>query len=217
MTPALVTELASDDSQGNVLRAIAHEMRQPLSAIESIAYYLALVSPHPASSQEDLKHREHLARVQQLVEQSNWILANGLALADTRPAAPEAVDLEELVTQTLSARPTSDLHVRCELPDELPLVHLDPGYGRSLIENILGLVRQFATEAHPAFLRITAPQKGVEIAVWTTAPGYRSSSALPPGSSLSIESAQRISKMHGGSFTCWVDPVSGIRMRVVLP
>jgi signal transduction histidine kinase len=195
-----------------VLRAIAHEIRQPLSTIESIAYYLSLALP------DNDKHREQLARVQQLVEQSNWILSNGLGLADSRGAKPEPIDIEELITQTISARPASiDLPVVCDLAAEPPLVELDPDYGRELIENLLGLFRQIATEAHPARLRTSNGALGVEVEVSTAAPGYRSTASLPPGSALSLNCARRIATMHGGSLTDSIDPVSGIRVRVMLP
>jgi signal transduction histidine kinase len=195
-----------------VLRAIAHEIRQPLSTIESIAYYLSLTLP------DNDKHREQLARVQQLVEQSNWILSNGLGLADSRGAKPEPIDIEELITQTISARPASiDLPVVCELAAEPPLVELDPDYGRELIENLLGLFRQIATEAHPARLRTSNGALGVEVEVSTAAPGYRSTASLPPGSALSLDCARRIVTMHGGSVIHSIDAASGIRVRVMLP
>jgi K+-sensing histidine kinase KdpD len=205
-------ELASEHSREHVLRAIAHEIRQPLSTIESIAYYLSLTLP------DSDKHREQLARVQQLVEQSNWILSNGLGLADPRPAEPETVDIEELITQTIAARPGSiDPPIHCELAAALPLVRLDPGYGRALIENLLALFRQLATEAHPVELRTGTGATGVAIEMSTRAPGYRSIASLPPGSALSLDCAGRIAAMHGGSSNCWIDPVSGIRVRVMLP
>jgi signal transduction histidine kinase len=211
MTPALELQLGSERSEITVLRAIAHEIRQPLSAIESIAYYLSLALPG------NEKHREQLARVQHLVEQSNWILSNGLTLSDARHAAPEAVDLEELITQTIAARPPSlDPPVNVELAGDLPLVRLDPGLGRALIENIFGLFRQLATAMHPVRVR-TAVSSMVVFEVSTSAPGYRSLPALPPGSALSLDSAQRIAELHGGSCTCSIDSLSGIRVRVMLP
>src|SRR6185295_4154160 len=82
-----------------VLQAVAHEIRQPLSTIESIAYYLSMVLPR-----DEDKIREQLNRLGQLVEQSNWILTSGLHLADPLPISPEPVDLGELVTRALSAR-----------------------------------------------------------------------------------------------------------------
>jgi hypothetical protein len=164
------------------------------------------------------KQREQFARLQQLVEQSNWILSNGLSLADARHAVPEAIDLEELITQTIAARPASlDPPAIIELAGDLPLVRLDPGLGRALIENIFGLFRQLATAAHPVRVGTSAGSNAVVFEVSTSAPGYRSIPALPPGSALSLDSAQRIAALHGGSCTCSVDPLSGIRVRVMLP
>ncbi|MGA3204789.1 MAG: hypothetical protein ABSF12_20030 [Bryobacteraceae bacterium] len=212
MTPALELQLESELSETSVLRAIAHEIRQPLSAIESIAFYLSLSLPG------NEKQREQFARLQQLVEQSNWILSNGLSLADARHAVPEAIDLEELITQTIAARPASlDPPAIIELAGDLPLVRLDPGLGRALIENIFGLFRQLATAAHPVRVGTSAGSNAVVFEVSTSAPGYRSIPALPPGSALSLDSAQRIAALHGGSCTCSVDPLSGIRVRVMLP
>jgi len=206
------TESSSEHSQEDVLRAIAHEIRQPLSTIESIAYYLSLTLP------DDDKNREQLASVQQLVEQSNWILANGLGLADSRRAAPQAVDIEELIAETISSRPASiDPPVQCDMSPDLPLIELDPGYGRALIENLLGLFRQVATDANPVHLRTRAGAEGVEIDVSTAAPGYRSIASLPPGSALSLDCAQRVAAMHGGSSSHSIDPAGGIRVRVMLP
>jgi len=212
MTPALLTEFAPGISQEDVLRAIAHEIRQPLSAIESIAYYLSMAPP------DNDTHREQLARIQQLVEQSNWILSNGLGIADPRPAEAETIDVAELITQTISARPSTDPPVECQMAADLPLARLDPCYGRSLIENLLGLFRQVATETHPARVRTSSVSNaGIEIEVSTAAPGYRSIGSLPPGSALSFDCAQRIAAIHGGSCDYSIDPASGIRVRVMLP
>src|SRR5258706_10483480 len=77
---------------------IAHELRQPLSAIESIAYYLNLVLPQDGSP-----GRAQAARLHELVEQSNWILTCALQLADPSPLASEPLDLEKLLTQMVTA------------------------------------------------------------------------------------------------------------------
>ena len=195
------------------MRTIAHEIRQPLGAIESIAYYLSMVLP-----EADGKHREQLTRIQQLVEQSNWILSNALGFLDERAAAPQTIDLEELITQAISARPVSlDLPVECNFAHDLPLVRLDPGFGRALVENLLGLFRQLAAETHRVSIRTRATENGVELEVFSAAPGYRSIASLPPGSALSLDSARRIAILHGGSCTLAIDPSSGIRVRVMLP
>ena len=72
-----------------VLGTLAHELRQPLSNIEAIAYYLSMILP-PG----DAKIQAHLARIRELVEQSNWILSSALSLTAAGAAGPPAVALE---------------------------------------------------------------------------------------------------------------------------
>jgi hypothetical protein len=204
MTPSLVIE--------NVLPALAHEIRQPLGAIEAIAYYMTLL--HSGDDQQ----REQLARIQRLVEQANWILSASVALSDTRTAAPTPVDLEELILQTVSARASaSDPQLDFAFTPDLPLVYLDPGFGRILVETLLCLFRQLATDANPAMLRTKAVPAGVELEMATAAPGYRNLAMLPPGSAIALDCVRRIAAMHGGTLDCQVDPLSGIRARVMLP
>jgi two-component system OmpR family sensor kinase len=195
------------------LQMIAHELRQPLGAIESIAYYLGLVLP-PG----DDRAREQIVRLQQLVEQSNWILTCGLQMADQTPLAPVPLDLEQLIAQTISAR-TLQGHPQptLELSGDLPRVRLDPARGRALIENLLALFLHVASEGHPIRLRTAAEADGALLEISTAAPGYRSEAGLRSGSALGLECARRIAQAHGGSLTLDVDPVSGIRLRAVLP
>src|SRR6185369_6807968 len=120
------TVAAAPGTQSSVtavaLETIVHELCQPLSAIESIAYYLSLVLPRDGGPA-----REQAGRLQQLVEQSNWILTSALQLADAAPLAPQLVNLEELVTQAVAGRGLrEDAAIRLELAGGLPLVRLDP-------------------------------------------------------------------------------------------
>jgi len=199
------------------LQMIAHELRQPLSTIGSIAYYLGLILP-----KGDNRAWEHVARLQQLVEQSNWILTCGLQLADQTPLAPVPLDFEQLIRQAIATR-TSQGHAHpiLELSGDLPVVRLDRMRGLGLIENLLALCIHLAGGAHPVRLRTTAPDAGenggVVLEISTVAPGYRSEAALGAGSALGLECARRIVHAHGGSLTVDVDPVSGIRLRAVLP
>jgi signal transduction histidine kinase len=197
------------------LNTIAHELRQPLGTIESIAYYLTLVLPR-----EDDRAREQVVRVQQLIQQSNWILTCGLQLADETPLAPEPVDLGELITQTVSRRAShGDPRPRLHLAAELPLVMLDPARGSALLENLLLLCLLVASEAHPVHVRTSVGRGGCGalLEISTSAPGYRSEGALGPGSALGLESARRVIAAHGGSLSIDVDPASGIRLQAVLP
>lgn len=206
------TVAAAPEAQSSVaavaLETIAHELRQPLSAIESIAYYLSLVLPRDNESA-----REQAGRLQQLVEQSNWILTSALQLADCSPLAPQLVNLETMVTQAVG----EDSSIRLELAGGMPLVRLDPGRGRALLENLLLLFRQVASDLHPVRIRTARSDGGVLLIMVTAVPGYRSEAGLGPGCGLSIESARRVVEAHGGAFDIHVDAVSGVGVEVVLP
>ena len=67
------------------LGRVAHELRQPLSNIEAVAYYLSLILP-PG----DAKIQEQLTCIRELVEQANSILSSAL-VAPVPAAQPQAV------------------------------------------------------------------------------------------------------------------------------
>lgn len=199
-------------SHAVALQTIAHELRQPLSAIESIAYYLNLVLPR-----EDHRAREQASRLQHLVEQSNWILTCGLQLVSTAPLLPELLNLEELITQTAAAR--SAHHNPCQvlqLAGGLPLVRLDPGRGRLLIENLLSLFEHLA-QGRPFRVMTSLTEEGVCLLLAAAVPGYKSESSWGPGCGLSLASARQVVEVHGGTCDLDVSPSSGIVLKIVLP
>ena len=214
--PAVAAAIRTQSSTFRVaLETIAHELRQPLSAIESIAYYLTLVLPQDGSP-----GRAQAARLQELVEQSNWILTCALQLADPSPLATELLDLDKLITQIVTARLLHDHPhdtFRLELAGGLPLVRLDPGRARNLLENLLMLFDQVSSDLYPVRVVTSAEEKGVGLRMATAIPGYRSEAYLGPGCGLSIESARRIVEAHGGTFKMEVDAASGVSLKVVLP
>lgn len=55
------------------LHRLVHELRQPLSAIESIAYYLELITPA-----DQIRVHHQLARIQQLLAQAGTTLSDAV-------------------------------------------------------------------------------------------------------------------------------------------
>jgi hypothetical protein len=109
------------------IRTLAHELRQPLSTIESIAYYLTLILP------EDEKVREQLERIQMLVEQSNWMLNSAQLMSDGCRGALESIALDAII-------PGCNVAIQGDLAL------------RGAIESLAMLHRQFAS---PHFFRAT--------------------------------------------------------------
>src|ERR1700676_2954492 len=107
-----VAEMQPAVAAADVMRAVAHELRQPLSTIESIAYYLKLILP---SDDENVRYQLHQLR--RLVEQSSGILWSGVQLTESSPFAPQAVDLEELILGAISSH---DSPPQLDLAGNLP-------------------------------------------------------------------------------------------------
>jgi signal transduction histidine kinase len=62
-------EATSATARDEVVRDFIHDLRQPLSSIEAIAYYLEMTLPA-----EQLEARQYMRKLQQLVDEANTIL-----------------------------------------------------------------------------------------------------------------------------------------------
>jgi phosphoglycerate-specific signal transduction histidine kinase len=86
-TPLPLEATAGVSASENSLRDLAHELRQPLSSMEAIAYYLEMTLPA-----EQVQARQYMWRLQQLVEQANAILDQNIGGTTRKPCgrAPSA-------------------------------------------------------------------------------------------------------------------------------
>jgi signal transduction histidine kinase len=70
-------QASSNPSAPETIQELVHELRQPLSSIEAIAYYVEMTLPP-----ELLQARQYMHRLQELVAQADSILA--VAVVSTR-------------------------------------------------------------------------------------------------------------------------------------
>jgi signal transduction histidine kinase len=205
------TALSAEDSVEVLLRTAVHELRQPLSTIDAVAYYLKLIL-----AREDVKAREQVAKLHELVEQANWILSSALQLSKASAVVPQSLDLAELISELASPARAGDWPIQLRTGSSPVLVHLDPGQARRLLESLCGLFRVLASEKHPAIVTIDKCAGSVALQLSTTIQGYRSEAALPAGSGLSLAVARRIVETHRGSLEVRIDPETGVCVRLVL-
>ena len=90
--PESPSPVTSRYDAAEVIRHLAHELRQPLSTIESIAYYLEIILPKTNS-----KAREQVGKLQQMVHQSNWILTDAIHFLQAAPPRPDPGPLRSKV------------------------------------------------------------------------------------------------------------------------
>ena len=67
--PAFLEAPPSSNAAEEVVRNLVHDLRQPLSSIEAIAYYLEMTLPA-----EQVQARMYMRRLQQLVDQADATL-----------------------------------------------------------------------------------------------------------------------------------------------
>ena len=206
-----------------VVRHIAHEIRQPLSAIEAIAYYLDIVLPRTEN-----KARRQLGKLQQQVHQINWILADALHFLQACPPRLELLDLAEIVSNQVAELTLAErFEVRLNQADNLPLVHLDLEQMQHLLRNLFAFFRLISKSDHPITVSTSATQHEVLLEIGSTEAGHSVdelkslfepfSPHLPGGSGLALASARRIAEAHGARIGLQSDPSSGILLTVAFP
>jgi len=187
-----------------VVGHLVHALRQPLSTIESLAYYLKLAL---GPSESMLSH--HLERLRESVLETGWILADAVHLLQIATPCPQTMDLNELVSAQIaelsSGRPRwAEPH----LAPEPALVRLDVEQGRHLVRNLLVVLRRLAEPTPLVALetRITSSEVQLEASVWLERPPVENLEELfepfgadaPAGLGLALASARRIAEAHGG-------------------
>jgi signal transduction histidine kinase len=212
-----------------LLQHLAHELRQPLSTIESIAYYLGLTLPR-----HDTRSHEQVEKLQQLVEQTNWILADALFFLQATPLRTQRLDLQEVVTQVVMERARSEIcDVEFYADEEPAIAMLDPVQAQHLVRSLTNLLAQLARErqAAPAPVRIRCQAIGrpgrITAEFLVTAPGFTRveierlgepfQSRVPAGSGLALPCARRIAEGHGGTIEIEQRPTGEFVFLLTLP
>jgi signal transduction histidine kinase len=217
--PPVVVDTAAPAA---VVRHLAHELRQPLSTIETSAFYLQMIlQSHP-----DPRVSAHLERIQNSVEQLDWILSDSIHYLCGCAARPQAIDLTEIISDTLAERSFAgavelDWHY-CEVR---PLVRVDLSQAQHLVRTALYVFRQVARSEQPVSLVLEDDGEYVLLAVSCESPQWEGdceavfepfSPHLPSGSGLALASVRRIAQTHGGF--AWVSREAGaLTLRVRLP
>lgn len=131
----LLIEAEKEKMRANLLRAISHDLRTPLtSIIGSSSYYLENDDSIGLSEKTDL--------VRKIQEDSNWLLnmvENLLSVTRLQDGAARVIKSQEPVEEVVAAAmlrlkkrlPEAEIHVR--VPEELILLPMDP----ILIEQVL--------------------------------------------------------------------------------
>lgn len=205
---------------GDVVRHLSHELRQPLSTIESIAYYLGMVFPG------EKKITPQLERLRHLVEQMNWSLTDAVHLLQAAPISPQILDLNEAVSEALSERTYhGGPRYRPEFTETEALVKMDASQAAHLVRALMltmsqlpagtdVMIRTAVTEGE---VRLEIQVPGLEIPPLELERFFTPLESHLPNGAPSLACARRIAEAHGGTVEAsWV-PQLGVRFLCSFP
>jgi PAS domain S-box-containing protein len=117
---------------GQMASSVGHELRNPLTVINSSVYYLKFVQPDA-----DDMIKKHLGIIEKEVWTSEKIIADLLDFARVKSVDREAVSISELIHQTLERFPApASVNVSIDIPTDLPQIFVDPHQLTQVLGNI---------------------------------------------------------------------------------
>lgn len=205
---------------GDVVRHLTHELRQPLSAIESIAYYLGMVLP------EENKLTPQLGRLRHLVDQMNWSLTDAVHLLQAAPVSPQVLDLHELITEVLAERASHEgARFHPEFAETAALVNMDPAQASHLVRGVMltmsqlpegtGIMVRTAVDGRTVRLEICVP--GFDVPREDLDRFFTPLESHLPNGALSLACARKIAEAHGGTIEAASVPQLGVRFQCSFP
>ena len=219
--PRSDTLFAPDTAEA--LSQIAHQLRQPLSTIEAIAYYLSMTLP-PAES----KAIGQLEKMQLLVQEANVILSDAVQYFRAAPPHPVRVDLNDLVADAVSEmQPWEGRPLRLTRGVGPIPIEVDAAQAAHMVRNLLGYFRRISPGAEPVELATSATEFEAELTMRLAASDGAADELesllelehphLGSGSGLAMASVRRIVDANGGRIGAQAQPAGGILLSVTFP
>ena len=133
---------------GQMSSSVGHELRNPLSVINSAIYYLKMIQPNAA---EDVK--EYLGIIDQEVHTAEKIITDLLDFSRIKSVDREVVSVSELIRRTLERFPVPEsVAVTIEVPPDLPQVFVDVHHMTQVLGNLTVNACQAMTSSNESTL-----------------------------------------------------------------
>lgn len=208
---------------GQIAASIGHDLRNPLSVIQSSLYILT------RRVSEDSRALRHTDRIRQQVETCDNIISNLLQLARNRPPRRSLVDLAQVYERALSPLTVpSNVQVSLRSAMAAPF-YADVGLlGQALTNLIDNAIKAHAGQPGTIVVSATLDDDGkVILEVADNGPGF-STTAITKffeplvttrdnGTGLGLALVKGIAERHGGSVQAFNRPSGGAAVRMLLP
>ncbi|KUL36380.1 histidine kinase [Streptomyces sp. NRRL F-4489] len=227
-------ERARELAEGNRIRtallaAVSHDLRTPLASIK--ASVTSLRSDDVAWSEED--EAELLAGIEAGADRLDHLVGNLLDMSrlQTGTVTPliREIDLDEVVPMALGGVPEGS--VTLDIPEELPMVAVDPGLLERSVANLVENAVKYSPEGEPVLVAASALGDRVELRIADRGPGVPDSAKdrifepfqrygdVPRGAGvgLGLAVARGFAEAIGGTLAAEDTPGGGMTMVLTLP
>jgi two-component system sensor histidine kinase BaeS len=226
---SMAARLENDEMQRRSLLAdVSHELRTPLAVLRGELEAM-IDGVHPTDEAHLAAAVDQIAMLTKLVEDLRTLT---LAEGGTLPLHKEPTDLSILAQEAAAAftalAATTAVTLQVRMPDDLPLVDVDPLRIQQVIGNLVGNALRYAPQASSVSIVGTAGRDAVTISVTDNGPGIApevlptlferfSKSDDSRGSGLGLAIARRLVEAHGGSIRAERPPEGGTTISFDLP
>ncbi|MBI1735574.1 MAG: hypothetical protein HYR51_10400 [Candidatus Rokubacteria bacterium] len=227
-TELLVSERMA--TVGRLSLKVAHEVRNPISAIELNAEMLQdIVGGQPGADMEEAEHL--VAAIRDQVSALDALTEEYLAFARFPRPQFEEESVNELVDELAEfVRPVATrqgLSVRVETDPAVPTMEIDRGLLRQAILNLVKNAFEALSRGGVVTIRSRLDGETVEVAVSDTGPGITTAVAQrlfepffttkPQGTGLGLGIARQITEEHHGELRWQNGPERGVTFTIRLP
>jgi signal transduction histidine kinase len=212
---------------GRLTSMVAHELRNPLSAIRNTVFALREIA---AGAGLDVDRP--LARMDRNIQRCNRIITDLLEFTHNRDLNPIKIEADPWLEDVLNAQPIPDtVTLRCAFGAAGHAHSFDPERLRrvvvNLIENAVQAMADPTLEERSITVSTTAASAGYEIAIADTGPGIPGDvltqvfeplfSTKSFGTGLGLPTVKQIVSQHGGTVEIESRPGTGTTVTVRLP
>ncbi len=224
--------VAANQMRTALLAAVGHDLRTPLAAAKAAVSSLLVGSEGMLSPQD--RHElliaadESLDRLAKLVDN---LLDMSRLQAGALTVSVQPTSVDELVARSLDDLGDDALHVRADVPEDLPTVLSDPGLLERVIVNLLANALRYSPADAPPHVTASRLENRVEVRVVDRGPGIPTSeweAVFRPfqrlgdtdnttGVGLGLALARGLTEAMGGTLEPEETPGGGLTMVVALP
>jgi len=225
----MVERLERDEAQRRtLLNDVSHELRTPLAVIAG-SIEAMIDGVHPADEAHLTPVLEETRVMSRLIEDLRTL---ALSEAGTLALYPEPTDpdvlIGEIARSFASAAAAAGVTVRAEVPDDLPIVEVDPVRIREVIANLVtnavrhtpaggSVVVSAAVRGEQLVIRVTDTGSGIDPAVARHVFDRFVKGADSGGSGLGLAIARYLVEAHGGTLAVEATGSTGTTFRASLP